>query len=176
MTHFPFMARFNAWANARLYGCVADLPDEVYRRDCGLFFGSIHGTLNHILVVDRMWTRRLEGMDHGLSSLDQILYDDFAGLRTAQKDENARLIELADSLTAQELARPLRYRRMIGTGIEEARRDHVLLTLFNHQTYHRGQVTAALTQAGVTPPPLDIGFYTEETGQSGDPGTVKTGA
>ena len=175
MTHFSFMARFNAWANARLYACTADLPDEVYRCDCGLFFGSIHGTLNHILVVDRMWTRRIEGVDHGLNSLDQILYGEFAGLRAAQRDENARLIELADSLTAQELARPLRYQRMIGTGMEEARLDHVLLTLFNHQTHHRGQVTAALTQAGVTPPPLDIGFYTEETGQSGDPGTVKAG-
>ena len=63
---------------------------------------------------------------------------------------------------------------MIGTGQEEARCDHVLLTLFNHQTYHRGQVTAALTQAGISTPPLDIGFYTEETGQSGDPGTLKS--
>ena len=176
MTHFPFMARFNAWANARLYVCVAELPVEVYRRDCGLFFKSIHGTLNHILVVDRLWTRRIEAVDHGLKSLDQILFDEFAELRKAQRDENARLIELTDGLTAQELSRPLRYRRMIGTGMEEARTDHVLLTILNHQTYHRGQVTAALTQAGVTPPPLDVGVYTEETGQSGDPGSVKAGA
>ena len=158
MTHFSFMARFTAWANERLYGCVADLPDEFYHRDCGLFFGSIHGTLNHILVVDRMWTRRMEGVDHGLKSLDQILYGDFASLRAAQMDENARLIALADGLTAERLQQPLQYRRMIGTGQEEARRDHVLLTLFNHQTHHRGQLTTLLSQMGLDPGVTDLAF------------------
>ncbi len=176
MTHLPFMARFTAWANERLYACVAGVPEETYRRDCGLFFKSIHGTLNHILVVDRMWIRRIEGAAHGLKSLDEVLYDDLAELRAAQRDENARLIALVGDLTAEDLTQPIRYTRMIGTGEEEARCDHVLLTLFNHQTYHRGQVTAALTQAGVEPPPLDIGFYTEDVGLSGDPGTVKAGA
>ena len=173
MHHFPFMARFTQWANARLYDCVAELPDEVYRRDCGLFFGSIHRTLNHILVVDRLWTRRIEGVAHGIQSLDQVLHEDFAELRAAQARENEHLIALAEALTPERLEAPVRYRRMVGDGTGEVRAGHILATLFNHQTHHRGHVTAALSQAGVAPPPLDIIFYTDEAGLSGPPGTVK---
>ncbi len=55
MDHFPLMARFNQWVNAQFYDCVAQLSDADYRADRGAFFGSIHQTLNHLLVVDRLW-------------------------------------------------------------------------------------------------------------------------
>lgn len=66
----------------------------------------------------------------------------------------------------------MRYQRIIGTGLEEARGGHILLTLFNHQTHHRGQIHALLTQSGVVPPPLDVIFYLEAAGEAGPPGTV----
>lgn len=47
------------------------------------------------------------------------------------------------------------------------------MTLFNHQTHHRGQVHALLTQCGLEPPPLDVGFFLEEIGESGAPGTIR---
>lgn len=56
MHHFSFMARFNAWVNEKLYACVGELDEAKYRADSGLFFGSVHATLNHLLVVDRLWT------------------------------------------------------------------------------------------------------------------------
>jgi uncharacterized damage-inducible protein DinB len=172
MSAFPTLARFNAWVNERLYACIAGLPDDVYRADRKVFFGSIHHTLNHLLVVDRLWTGRIEGIDRGIRALDQILYDDFASLRGARRDEDARLIDLVDRLDDERLQQPVRYRRMIGTGLEEARAGHILLTLFNHQTHHRGQVHALLTQAEIVPPPLDVIFYLEAVGQAGPPGTV----
>jgi len=61
MDHFPLMARFNAWANDRIYETVRHLSDEAYRAERGAFFGSVHQTLNHLMVVDRLWTRRIEG-------------------------------------------------------------------------------------------------------------------
>lgn len=172
MNPFPLLAQHNRWANARLYDCVAALPEDAYRRDAGLFFGSIHGTLNHLLLVDRLWTSRIRRRDHGLRRLDEELYDDLAGLRAARGPEDQALIELVDGLSEARLEEPVRYRKMIGNGMEEARVGHILLTLFNHQTHHRGHVTAAVSQAGVAPPPLDIIFFTEETGLSGDLGTV----
>ena len=81
MQHVSSMARFNAWVNERLYGCVAQLDETKYRADYGLFFGSIHATLNHLLVVDRLWTGRVQGIDRGIRSLDQILYDDLRPCR-----------------------------------------------------------------------------------------------
>ena len=162
MSHFALMARFNEWANARLYGAVARLSEEDYRADRRLFFGSVHRTLNHLMVVDRIWTRRIGGEPHGIASLDAQLHDGFEALRKARIEEDRRLIRQIDALDAAALKRPVRYRRIIGSGEAETRCDHILITLFNHQTHHRGQVHAALTQNGIEPPPLDVVFFLDE--------------
>jgi len=119
---------------------------------------SINNTLNHLLLVDRLWIGRIEGRDRGIRALDQILHDDFASLRDARREE--------------ELQRPVRYRRMIGDGQEEARAGHILLTMLNHQTHHRGQIHALLTQMDLVPPPLDVIFFLDQIGEAGPPGTI----
>ena len=166
MDHLPLMARFNAWVNGRLYDTVAGIPDTAYREDRQSFFGSIHNTLNHLLVVDRLWTGRIEGLDRGVRALDQILYDDFDSLRAARAEEDARLVALVDRLGAEDLRAIVTYRRILSGGEQRTRCDHVLITLFNHQTHHRGQVHAMLTRSGVTPPPGDVIYFLEEQGLS----------
>ncbi len=156
MNNIALMARFNAWANDRLYGCVAGISDAAYREDRKAYFGSIHNTLNHLLVIDRAWTSRIKGVDHGIKSLDQILYDDFETLRAARKIEDAALIELVDGLSDEELLRPVTYRPMSLEGSFTNRCDRIQITLFNHQTHHRGQIHAMLTQQGIDLPPLDV--------------------
>ncbi len=162
MNNIALMARFNAWANDRLYGCVAGISDQAYRKDRKAYFGSIHNTLNHLLVVDRLWTHRIKGSDHGIKSLDQILYDDFESLRAAREEEDENLVALVDGLSEEELRSPVTYGRIIGGGTHTTRRDHILITLYNHQTHHRGQVHAMLTQQGIDPPPLDVIYLLEE--------------
>lgn len=173
MNYFPLMARFNAWVNERLYDTISRLPEEEYARDREAAFGSIHNTLNHLLVVDRLWSGRIEGTDRGIRSLDQILCDDFESLRAVRKAEDQHLIALVDGLSEERLGAPVSYRRIIGEGMEETRTGHILITLFNHQTHHRGQVHAMLTQAGVVPPPLDVIFFLDETGESGSAGEIR---
>jgi len=173
MDHLPLMARFNRWVNAQFHDSVAKLSDAAYREDSGLFFGSVHATLNHLLLVDRLWTRRIEGAPHRLKSLDQILHDDFDSLRAAQSAEDEHLIELVDGLTPARLQEPVVYRRMIGEGDEEIRAGHILLALFNHQTHHRGQVHAVLTRHGIVPPGLDVPYFLDAIGEAGPPGTIK---
>ena len=55
LEHFKLLADYNRWANKLLYGAVATIGDEAYFADWKAFFGSIHRTLNHILVGDRIW-------------------------------------------------------------------------------------------------------------------------
>ncbi len=165
MNNFSLMARFNGWVNGRLHGSVARLPKEAYFAASGVFFGSVHKTLNHIMAVDRLWTRRIAGKDHGIESLDQELYPDFATLDDARRREDKYLVELVDGLTDSGLKRPVTFQRIIGTGEETMRCDHVLLTLFNHQTHHRGQVHALLTRRNIEIPPLDLGFFLDEIGK-----------
>jgi uncharacterized damage-inducible protein DinB len=174
MDHFPMMARFNRWVNARLYDSVAKLPDAQYRKDVGLYFGSVHATLNHLLLVDLLWTRRLRGEPNGFSSLTEIVHDDLADLRKARGAEDDRFVAQVDAMKPDDFARPVQYKPMLGKGpLEEARAGHILATLNNHQTHHRGQVHAALTQAGIEPPALDIVYFLEEIGEAGKPGTIR---
>lgn len=83
---FQMFAGYNEWANARLYAAVGELPDADYRADHGAFFKSVHGTLNHLLVGDRVWMQRLTGKGDAPTSLDAILCDDLKSLRAARAE------------------------------------------------------------------------------------------
>lgn len=158
--YFRTLARYNRWANGRLYAACAALPDAEYRKDRKAFFGSLHGTLNHILVGDRIWLGRITGSASGVSSLDQILFDDFAGLRAAREAEDARIEATVAPLTDVSLGQVLRYRTMAAPQKDMATPLHIVLGhMFNHATHHRGQAHALLSQAGVSPPALDLIFY-----------------
>src|SRR5207237_5169236 len=84
-SHFRSFAAYNTWANARLYDAVAHLGEAEYVKPRPAFFKSIHGTLNHLLVADRIWLGRLEHRDPGITALNQILYADLAGLKVARQ-------------------------------------------------------------------------------------------
>ena len=101
---FEMLAAYNAWANERLYDAAARLPDAGYRADRGAFFGSIHGTLNHILVGDRIWMHVFTSEGVRPSRLDAILYDDFAALRLARRAEDARICAYVATLSEEALA------------------------------------------------------------------------
>src|SRR5258708_5459926 len=89
--HFDELAAYNRWANRRIYLAAATLPDEVRKQGVGLFFGSLHGTLNHMLVADYIWMRRFIGDGPVPERLNQILYDDFDALRVAREHEDERI-------------------------------------------------------------------------------------
>ena len=75
-SHFAMLAGYNRWANGRIYTAVRALSDADYRAERGAFFGSLHGTLNHLLVADRIWMRRFTGTGPVQTRLDEILFED----------------------------------------------------------------------------------------------------
>ena len=78
LARYRMFAGYNAWCNERLYQVAAQVADAEYRANRGAFFKSLHGTLNHLLVGDRIWMHRFTGQGEKPSSLDAILYHDFA--------------------------------------------------------------------------------------------------
>ena len=166
VNNLALMARFNQWVNGHFYDSVATLSDADYRRDRKAFFGSIHNTLNHLLVVDRLWIGRISGIDSGISSLKDIPFDEFEPLRAARRREDEGLIDLVDGIGEERMTSPVVYTRILGDGEQRTRLDHILITLYNHQTHHRGQVHAMLTQAGVMPPDIDVIYFLEDAGLS----------
>lgn len=150
-SHFLMMAAYNAWANERLYKMASQLPDDQYRRDVGAYFKSLHGTLNHILVADLIWMRRLTGTGDHPTNLNAIVFDDLPSLLAARQQQDRRIVRYVESLSDPQLEEMCEYRTLNGTPHEQPRRE-ILAHLFNHQTHHRGQAHAILTALGVCEP------------------------
>lgn len=143
------LAGYNRWINERLYAVCADLSDDARKQDRGAFFRSIHGTLNHLLLADKVWLGRFESDPFPVKRLDDELYADFAALRAERGRTDGRIAAWAARMTAATLAGVLEYTSIVSP---EPRRYPFWLAathFFNHQAHHRGQLTALLSQCGV---------------------------
>ncbi len=156
------MARYNRWMNDKLYGIAASLSDEARKRDSGAFFKSIHGTFNHLLLADRVWLARFEGVPvpdgfmgpGGIRSLDQELHADFDDLRRERALTDDALATWVAGLSPERLAEPLVYLRRGQR--QESPLWWAVAHVFNHQTHHRGQITTLLMQQGCDPGVTDL--------------------
>ena len=161
---FPMLAAYNGWANARLYDAAARLTDAQYRADRGAFFKSVHGTLNHLLVTDRIWMQRFTGEGDAPDRLDAILHEDLPGLRAARAAEDSRILGWVEGLSDAALAGTISYRRVTTPDLFTQPLAPALSHLFNHQTHHRGQVHALLTGLVGEAPSIDLLPFQRETG------------
>ncbi|MDZ7709862.1 MAG: DinB family protein [Roseovarius sp.] len=163
--YVALMARYNAWQNAQLTRVLDGVSRHVLTEDHGAFFGSILGTLNHILWADEMWLHRLgvtrdrpEGGIEGSTTLtptgpawsaERFVVDGKISLWARR----VHSIDLIGDLTFYSGAMGAEVTRPIAACVAH---------MFNHQTHHRGQVHAMLTRAGLSAPVTDIVFMPEE--------------
>jgi uncharacterized damage-inducible protein DinB len=146
------LAHYNHWMNEKLYALAAELTPEQQTRDLGAFFGSLHKTLLHLVVTDRIWMSRFQGTT---LTQDPSLENDFDKMRAARKTEDARLIAYVDSLSEEKLLANFSYKNMRGDPFEHPL-WYAVQHLFNHQTHHRGQATTLLVQLGKDPGVTDL--------------------
>ncbi|MGO9673185.1 MAG: DinB family protein [Methylocella sp.] len=158
-TQFDMLARYNAFANGRLYEAAGALSEADYRADHGAFFKSVECTLNHLLVADRIWMQRFTGAGEAPNRLNAILFDGFAPLRAARAAEDARIRVYVEALGEAELTRVISYRGVTSPNLVEQPLWEALTHFFNHQTHHRGQVHALLTRIAGSAPELDLLIY-----------------
>ncbi len=160
--HYAALARYNAWANRRLYDAAAELSDEEYRADRGAFFKSMHGTLNHLLTADWVWMHRFTGQGPSPERLDMIQHEQLAELRRTREAEDKRIVGYVDGLTDSQLAGTIRYRRVSTPEVFEQALAPALAHFFNHQTHHRGQAHSILCSFGQRGLVLDLLYYQRE--------------
>ena len=161
---FAMMAGYNQWANARLYRTAGALTRDQYRANRGAYFGSLHGTLNHLLVADRVWMRRFTGEGPQPRALDEILFDDLSPLTRARQAEDQRIIAYVDELTDMALASSISYRKMTGPDEVTQPLGPALMHFFNHQTHHRGQAHCLLTEITGDAPSFDLVLFQRDSG------------
>lgn len=152
------MAAYNEEMNRRVFGAAGRLPDAERRRDRGAFWGSIQGTLSHLLWADLMWMARLDGWPPLAVKLGDsaAVFPDFEPMAARRSEADAGITAWAAGLADEWFFADLTW--MSGAAGREMTmpRGLVVMHLFNHQTHHRGQVHAMLTAAGETTGATDL--------------------
>lgn len=144
--HLVMMAHYNRWANERVYRAAATLSDADWHADQGAFFGSLAGTLNHLLVTDRIWMRRFTDDGPVHRRLDDIVTENRAALTELREVEDARIIDFVEGLDEDRVDAPVTYGPLTSPGSFTQPLAALLIHLFNHETHHRGQATVLLTR------------------------------
>jgi uncharacterized damage-inducible protein DinB len=157
--HFLMLARYHVWATERLLDRhVTQLSDDEYRRDVGLFFKSVHGTLNHLLVAERgLWFERFVNGVSPKRKLNEEVHSDRAAVDYALRQAVREWLPAIDRWADSRFDNPLTY-----TSTEGVPRTvpftPTLSHVFNHGTHHRGQISAAITAMGHDAPEIDLLF------------------
>ena len=161
LENYRFLARYNRWMDLRLYDACEALSDEERKRQRGAFFGSIHHTLTHLVLADRMWLHRFALQQTSFAALSAAalalpedsdytseLYPDWQDLRQTRVALDDVIERWLSEMTPDFLTRTMHYANT--KGVQRAHPAWQAMThFFNHQTHHRGQVTTLLAQAGV---------------------------
>ncbi|WIX31815.1 DinB family protein [Salinicola sp. JS01] len=157
--HFGLMATYNQWMNEKIYEAAGRLSAADLAKDRRAFFGSLLGTLNHLVVADILWLKRFA--EHPACSislrevvdlpqptgLDQIVFDDLERLAERRVWLDQKIIGWIAGLSDEDLDIILTYRNSKGVTFHR-RYSSLILHFFNHQTHHRGQASTLLSQAG----------------------------
>src|SRR5471032_564042 len=158
------MAAYNAEMNQKLYAAAARLPHDELSAERKAFFGSILGTMNHLVAADTIWLQRFAshtGADGAQNmalaaaltlpkpdSLSSQAAANLPDLLKLRLEIDAIITQWAAHMREDDLRQPLVYALMNGER-HSKNLGSVLLHFFNHQTHHRGQTTTLLSQAGV---------------------------
>jgi uncharacterized damage-inducible protein DinB len=155
------MAEYNRWQNENLYGTAEGISDAARKEQRGAWFGSIHGTLNHILFADQIWMSRFAGTPKpkapGIPE-SVSMHESWDELKRERAAFDQVILDWAERLDPAWLEGDLIWFSG-AVGRDLSRPKWLLVThMFNHQTHHRGQVHCMLTQAGVRPGTTDLPF------------------
>lgn len=158
------MARYSQWQNREMLKVLEALSLEDLMKERGAFFGSILGTLNHVLWGDKMWMSRFdwEPAPEGGIEDSPKLTPTLAAWGAERFRTDGRIRIWADKLKAVDLVGDLTwFSGAIGQEISKPK-AHCIAHMFNHQTHHRGQVHAMMTQAGLRPAATDLPFMPKD--------------
>jgi uncharacterized damage-inducible protein DinB len=158
LAYMQRMARYNRWQNRNLYGAADGLSDDERRRDRGAFFGSIHKTLSHLLWADRIWLSRFSDVPPPSGGIpgSATLYPDWEGLKRERAEFDDTIIAWTDEIAPNWLDGDLTWLSAAVRREVTKPKWQLVSHFFNHQTHHRGQVHAMLTQAGAKPHDTDL--------------------
>jgi uncharacterized damage-inducible protein DinB len=158
--YFVVQADYQHWANEVLFTSLDHLQPEVIDSDQGLFFNSIHHTIDHMLLVSQLWLARLQGEKLSVN-FKVINHPDWRDLKLSLRRETRKLQAWLEAQPPEFLDSQIEYTGSEGKLHTMWVRD-VLAHLLTHYAHHRGQVSAVLTRLGAPCPEMDFVYYRRE--------------
>lgn len=137
-------ASYNIWANNRIISDLLLLDDTLLSRELVGSFPTIRATILHIWYAELGWLSRLKTnrweavQAEGFSGANDVLF--------RQWKETSRAFR--DFVAAADIEQPVRFQHK-GKGFVIPARE-VMQTVFNHGSFHRGQVVMMMRQVGAT--------------------------
>jgi uncharacterized damage-inducible protein DinB len=163
--HFEMFAAYNRWANETVYAAAAMLTPEEFDSNRGAYFGSMKGTLNHLLCADRIWMRRFTGEGDAPAALNVILFEELAALEAARKVEDERIADWVAGVPDESLGQNFTYTPITDPQLVTQKLGSAMFHFFNHQTHHRGQCHMILTSLGKPSLTLDLVYFQRVAGK-----------
>lgn len=152
------LARYNQWANRRIFDAVAALPEGESTKPRATLFRNMVHTLSHNYVIDRIFQAHLEGREHGYAARNTPEPPTLEELWRAQQDVDAWYVAWADAIGEAALDETVRF-TFVGGGDGAMTRGQMLLHIVNHTSYHRGFVADLFYQVPARPPVTDLPVY-----------------
>lgn len=148
---------YTIWADRTIFQALKTVRSEDLVRETGASYGSLLGTMAHILGAEQLWLSRILGVP--LQRVPGL--EDFPTLEAMEAsfdDFWPQLEFFLASLLAEQLDQEFVWTNTRGE-THSAPFRQVLLHFVNHSTYHRGQVVNLLRQLGYEPPHTDLVYY-----------------
>jgi uncharacterized damage-inducible protein DinB len=146
------------WADRLMLKAVREVRPEDLARDTGTSFGSLLGTMAHMVVAMKIWLSRFSG-----SPLDRVPatgdYPDLPSWIHGWEETASGIEAFLAGLTDEQLAAALTWTTTGGEATYTRPLWQPVIHLVNHATYHRGQVVSLLRQMGYEPPKTDLVYY-----------------
>jgi uncharacterized damage-inducible protein DinB len=145
---------YTLWGDRVVVRALEAVEQEDLHRAAGASFGSVLGTMAHVLGAEQVWLSRFVGDPLGyLPGLED--YPDLEALQGGFDDFQPQAEFFLASLTEAMLAGDLHYTNTKGTE-HSLKLWQALAHLSHHSAYHRGQVITLLRQMGYEPPSTDL--------------------
>ena len=154
------IARYNREANAAMLAILAKAPVDVVKADQKVYYKSILGTFQHIVLAELSWLKRYEGFFHTATLERSALLkrdanelkadsgESLAACAALSSEVDALFVAFAESLSEADLEKRVKYTNAKGEQLERVYWQTIFHVL-NHGTHHRGEISAILDINGV---------------------------
>ncbi|MBX7147099.1 MAG: hypothetical protein K1X44_07310 [Alphaproteobacteria bacterium] len=154
------LAHYQSWANQKLFKTLQDLAQDLYFKNFGLSYHSLHGTLNHLIAANQLWQYRITGFGSLPSALNTIFHEDLESTLTElEKFDQFWINYVKDEPKLDQFSN---FKMQNGNDYSFSK-EICLHHFWHHCSLIRGQVQATLTQQNIICPPIDMIFYLMET-------------